>query len=174
MKCKDALELLHAYFENGMDPANDKLLQKHLSSCTRCRAELEFLQKYRKNLSAIKPVKAPAGFMHRLKLKIQAENRGIFSKYYDAAMDFIRSIHVPAEAVALVLLVSIVFTLYRPDKLLTRWIDTPVTEYSENTGIHTEKIKNKSSVTDGPSSETYSSVRQKNDPARRIYPGIDD
>lgn len=134
MKCSDAHELINAYIDNGIDPSNDKLLQEHLEGCKKCRAELEFLTDYKKKLAEIRPVRAPAGFMEELKRRIEAENARPYLRYFSIASEYIRSIHFPVEAAALVVLVSIVFTLYRPDKLFMNRPAVTVTEYSETGG----------------------------------------
>lgn len=176
MKCRDALELIHAYIDNGIDPANDKLLQEHLDSCEKCRNELRFLQNYKSKLAAIKPVKAPAGFMYELRRRIEAEQTRPYMKYFDAAADYIRSIHFPAEAAALVVLVSIVFTLYRPDKLFMHRVTAPVTEYSETSGIDRAEKIGRDPVTpvDQPSLKSYEetlSSRKTHDADDMLYPG---
>ena len=131
MKCRDAHELINAYIDNGIDPANDKLLQEHLARCAKCRAELEFLINYKKNLAELKPVKAPEGFMYELRRRIEAERARPYRKYINAAADYIHSISFPVESMALLVTVSIIFTLYRPDKLIMNRITVPVNEYSE-------------------------------------------
>ena len=134
MKCRDAHELIHAYIDNGIDPANDKLLLEHLAGCEKCRAELEFLTDYKKKLAEIRPVRASAGFMQELRRRIEAENARPYLRYVSIVSDYIRSIHFPVEAAALVVLVSIVFTLYRPDKLFMGRPPVTVNEYSETVG----------------------------------------
>ncbi|HPS59154.1 MAG TPA: zf-HC2 domain-containing protein [Spirochaetota bacterium] len=157
MKCRDAHELINAYIDNGIDPANDKLLQEHLAQCEKCRAELKFLMNYKKTLAEIKSVKAPAGFMYELRRRIESERSRPYRKYFDAAVEYIRSIHFPAEAAALVILVSIIFTLYRPDKLFIRRVTTPVTEYSENAGTREADTVSKGSgpAADQPAAKIY-------------------
>ncbi len=179
MKCRDALELIHAYIDNGIDPANDKLLQEHLESCEKCSAELRFLVTYKSKLADIKPVKAPAGFMHELRRRIEAEQARPYIKYFDAAADFIRSIHFPAEAAALVVLVSIIFTLYRPDKLFMQKISVPVTEYTEINGMHDTETSRKDSApaTDQPAAKIYDDTLRSRRQAETVdstFPGDED
>lgn len=176
MKCRDALELIHAYIDNGIDPANDKLLQEHLDSCEKCRAELRFLVNYKSKLASIKPVKAPAGFMHELRRRIEAEQARPWMKYFEAASNLLRSIHIPVEAAALVVLVSIVFTLYRPDKLFMHRVSAPVTEYSETSGMDQAEKVSRDPVTpvDQPSLKSYDdtlSSRKQVDADDMLYPG---
>ena len=55
MKCRDAKEMLHSYFDNKTEPMNDKLLAEHINSCSQCREEYHFLIKYRDLLKTVKP-----------------------------------------------------------------------------------------------------------------------
>lgn len=157
MNCKDCRELINAYFDNGIDPANDRLLQEHLAGCEKCRAELEFLQDYKTRLAGIKPVKAPAGFMHELRRRIESERNRPLLRYYSIVSDYMRSIHFPVEAAALVVLVSIVFTLYRPDKLYMNRPAVTVTEYSgsESKTVPGMPGKGEGTVADGVKKQVY-------------------
>lgn len=176
MKCKDAHELLNAYIDNGFDPSKDKLLREHLAQCEKCSAELEFLVGYKKNLAEIKPVKAPPEFMHELRRRIEAEKTRPYLKYFDAAADYLRSMHFPVEAAALVILVSIVFTLYRPDKLIMNRVTVPVTEYSETVGTRDSDTVSKGT---GPAADQPASKLDEDNKISRkqavtddkIYPG---
>ena len=150
MKCRDAHELITAYIDNGIDPANDRLLQEHLSACDKCRAELKFLMAYKKSLKAINPVKAPPGFMAGLRKRLKAETRSPFTKYLEALVEFKNSLRFPVEAAALVIIGSVIFVLYRPDRLIMPRMTAPVTEYSDIITVQepVQKDKGAASVND--------------------------
>ena len=76
MKCADAREMINSYIDNKKDPLKDPMLAEHIKSCPECRAEHEFLLKYRKVLSDIKPVHAPENFMQELHRKIELQKEG--------------------------------------------------------------------------------------------------
>jgi len=115
MKCKDALEMINSYFDNKIDPMKDKLLAEHINSCDRCRAELEFLARYRNILKTLKPVNPPDNFLTELHRKIEAEKeRNPFRRIYKFLTDFSSSLKFPVEAAGVLAVATIVFFLYKP------------------------------------------------------------
>ena len=115
MKCKDSVELINSYFDNKLDPMNDKLLAEHIASCTRCRAELEFLIKYKELLETVKPVSTPDNFISELHRKIEVEAaENPIQKFADKALYFIKSFQFPMEAAGVLAVAAVVFFLYKP------------------------------------------------------------
>ncbi|PKL18548.1 MAG: hypothetical protein CVV49_05580 [Spirochaetae bacterium HGW-Spirochaetae-5] len=115
MKCRDAHEMLNSYFDNKIDPMKDRLLAEHIKSCPECRAELDFLIKYRNNLKTVKPVPAPDNFLSELHKRIDSETgSGVFVNVFSTVRTGIRSFSFPLEAAGVLALAMVVFFLYRP------------------------------------------------------------
>lgn len=131
MKCRDCRELINAYIDNGMDPMKDSLLAEHVGRCDKCREELDFLVSWNKSVKEIKPVKAPAGFMTELRRRIEVERAHPLKRYIDKLNEFRNSLRFPVEAVALVVIGSVIFVLYRPDRFMLHRVNAPVSESSE-------------------------------------------
>jgi hypothetical protein len=115
MKCRDAKEMLNSYFDNKIDPMEDKLLAEHIKSCPECRAELDFLIRYKKILKTVKPAPAPDNFLHELRRRINSENKtGSITKVLNTIRGSIRIFNFPLEAAGVLALAMLVFFLYRP------------------------------------------------------------
>jgi len=138
MKCRDARELITAYIDNGLDPLRDRLIAEHLEQCRKCRAEFEFLISWQKSIKGIRPVKAPPGFMAELRRRLEAERRHPLKRYLDPLIRFRENFRFPVEAAALVIIGSVIFALYRPDRMFSPRVTAPVTEYQESTAADTE------------------------------------
>ena len=108
MKCRDARELLNAYIDNGLDPLKDRLLAEHVEHCGKCRREFEFLVSWNKRVRHIIPVKAPEGFMDGLRRRLEVERRHPLKRYIDMLYNFRNSLRFPVEAVALVVIGSVI------------------------------------------------------------------
>ncbi|HGE71972.1 TPA: hypothetical protein ENX78_14130 [Candidatus Poribacteria bacterium] len=67
MKCEDICELICAYLDNELEPKAQKLLEKHLEECERCRLEVSncrcLKDRFRKG---IKQFKAPDELKYRI------------------------------------------------------------------------------------------------------------
>ncbi len=165
MKCRDAHEMLNSYFDNKIDPMEDILLAEHIKSCPECKAELDFLIKYRNDLKTFKPVHAPDNFLTELHKRIDSENEsGFFSKIYNTVRVSISSFKFPLEAAGVLALAMVVFFLYRPffnetirDKSSEYTIESPVEESAviKNTGkpgstelnVNTDKFESDYKIT---------------------------
>ena len=83
MKCRDAVEMINAYHDNKTDPMKDKLLAGHIELCSKCRAELDFLMKYRNILDKVKPVSPPENFIAELHRRIELETtENLLQKFF--------------------------------------------------------------------------------------------
>jgi len=114
MKCRDARELLNSYLDNGLDPHNDKLLMDHFEKCSSCREELEFLLEYRKTVKEIKPVKAPAGFMEELRIRLEKEKKSPIRTLFHKTADIWHNFTFPIEAIGVAAVALLIFFLYTP------------------------------------------------------------
>ena len=115
MKCRDAHEMINSYFDNNIDPMNDRHLADHIKSCPECRAELDFLNKYRDIIKTVKPVSPPDNFLSEIHRKIELDKAANpLKKIYDAVETFLSSFRFPLEAAGVLAIAAFVFFLYKP------------------------------------------------------------
>jgi hypothetical protein len=115
MKCRDDREMINSFLDNKIDPMKDKLLAEHIESCAQCKAELEFLLKYRKIVSEIKPVSPPENFIYELHRKIEMETaESPLRKFFQSMTYFISSYRFPFEAAGVLAVAAVIFFLYKP------------------------------------------------------------
>jgi hypothetical protein len=163
MKCRDAREMINSYLDNKIDPAKDKILAEHIDSCPKCKAELEFLLKYRKIISEIKPVPPPENFIYELHRKIEMETAETpIKKILQAITYFLSSYRFPLEAAGVLAVAAVVFFLYRPffnEKL-------PVTTSEYAVQVQQEKVPAKDRMPE-TADETLKSSRIETVPLKR-------
>jgi hypothetical protein len=107
--------MLNSYFDNKIDPMNDRLLADHIKSCPECTTQLNFLIEYRDNLKTVKPLPAPDNFLSELHKRIDSETKsGGFTKVFDTVKYIIGNFNFPLEAAGVLTIAMIVFFLYRP------------------------------------------------------------
>jgi len=66
LRCKDIVDLLEAYLEDGLDPATTRALTAHLADCSDCTA---FLNTYRRTVGTTRELREeefPAPLRERL------------------------------------------------------------------------------------------------------------
>lgn len=66
MDCANALDSLSAYLDDALDPLTKADVERHLSSCDRCRSELNALRACVQAVSSLERIPAPPGFLHRV------------------------------------------------------------------------------------------------------------
>ena len=153
MKCRDAHEMMHSYFDNKIDPMNDKNLAEHINSCPKCRAELDFLISYRNILKKVKPVPPPDNFIAELHRRIESEkSENPVKKIIDTLKVFLSNYNFHIEAAGVLAVAALVFFLYRP--FFNEQIPEKTSEYAieaPQTGTSVQKETLKKSVEhDGP------------------------
>jgi hypothetical protein len=115
MKCRDAHEMMHSYFDNKIDPMKDKNLAEHIHSCPKCRAELDFLINYRNILKNMKPVPPPDNFLIELHRRIESEkSENPVKRIIDILKVFLSNYNFHIEAAGVLAIAALVFFLYRP------------------------------------------------------------
>jgi hypothetical protein len=71
-------ELLSARLDEELDPATARTVDRHVASCTACRAELDGLDRARGAVRALPRINAPAGVVDRLvDERHRADRRGV-------------------------------------------------------------------------------------------------
>lgn len=145
MKCRDARELINSYIDNGLDPEKDHILMEHINVCHKCNEELKFLLEYRKTVSKIKPVKAPASFLHELNKRIELEKRSTFRRLYFDAVSAWRRFTFPLEAVGVIAVALLIFFLYTPlfhgVKKMTTWQEEQTVTETKSKSINEQIIE---------------------------------
>lgn len=74
MDCREIKDLLDRYIDDDLTKDEALIVKKHLSSCKECGEEFALLKKYRAEMSALKPVKAPADFIKQLNDRIDNQS----------------------------------------------------------------------------------------------------
>lgn len=148
MKCRDAHEMMHSYFDNKIDPMKDKNLAQHINSCPKCRAELDFLISYRNILKKVKPVPPPDNFIAELHRRIESEkSENPVKKLIDTFKVFLSNYNFHIEAAGVLAVAALVFFLYRP--FFNEQIPEKTSEYAieaPQTGTSVQKETLKKSV----------------------------
>lgn len=116
MKCSNARKkIISSLLDNRTDPMKDSVLAEHIRSCPKCRAELEFLVKYKKTLSGIKPVPAPENFMDELHRRIELEKgKTAPAAVFSTLKKSLNAWRLPLEAAGVTAIAVMVFFLYKP------------------------------------------------------------
>lgn len=132
MKCKDAREMMHSYFDNKIDPMKDRLLAEHIKSCPKCRDELDFLIKYRVLLKGVKPVPPPDNFLAEIHRRLQLEkSENPLKRLFDTLKVFLSNYNFHIEAAGVLAVAALVFFLYRP--FFNEQIPEKTSEYAVET-----------------------------------------
>lgn len=101
MECSNVQEKLSVYVEGMVSPEEKKLIDKHISSCSRCKEALYDLKKTLDYVHNLEDVKPPAWLTQKVMARIQSETepkKGILQKLF-----YPLHIKLPVEAVAVVL-----------------------------------------------------------------------
>ena len=115
MNCKDAREMTVAYLDNNLDPMRDILIVEHLQSCPECRAELDFIIKYRGMLKTVKPVSPPDNFLSEIRRKIELERDKNLVNRLNVKIQYLReNFRFPVEAAGVLAAAILIFFLYKP------------------------------------------------------------
>lgn len=86
------------------------MVKEHVSTCADCREELQFMKKFRKEISSLKPVRAPADFLDRLHERMgQGERNGVIQKLF-----FPLKIKIPLEALGLAAAAAVIVLIFNP------------------------------------------------------------
>lgn len=75
MNCEQMNELLSAWLDGELSPAEQERMQEHLEQCAQCRALLEQLQALRSSFSDLEEIAAPEGFAEGVMDRIAADSR---------------------------------------------------------------------------------------------------
>jgi hypothetical protein len=113
MKCKHIKVLLADFLDRNLSSREAASVEDHVEHCPDCREELDFLKKYKKEMSHYPDVKAPADFLQRLHRRI--DNPAGKSSLLQALF-FPLKIKLPLEAAGAFALALIVVFLFNPFK----------------------------------------------------------
>lgn len=71
MNCKKVKPLLYSYVENGLSAEEKSLIKAHILKCAKCKRELAYIKKYKKNLESLAEVKAPKNFLLEVRERLE-------------------------------------------------------------------------------------------------------
>jgi hypothetical protein len=109
--CRDIQEIISAYLEGAVSPDKERLVSEHLASCPECSAVLEDLRKTVGLVKGLEEVEPPPWLAQKIMahVKDEAEKEvGIFRRLF-----YPLRVKIPLEAFATVLIVGLVFYVYK-------------------------------------------------------------
>jgi len=109
VNCGECMELLSPYIDNELTDTELQRVDEHLSSCTKCRAELEALKEVVDLCRFMEDVEVPAGFRSGVMAKVKAKEASPWRKV--ARRLYLSSSKVQIAAVFLVVLIGMTYFL---------------------------------------------------------------
>ncbi len=110
-ECREIREHISAYLEGAVPPDRERLVAEHLASCPECRAVLQDLKKTVELVKGLEEVEPPPWLAQKIMahVKDEAEKEvGIFRRIF-----FPLRVKIPLQAFATVLIVGLVFLIYK-------------------------------------------------------------
>jgi hypothetical protein len=112
MDCEKVRDRFSSLWEQELPPVEEKIVKEHLSSCPRCRRELEQFEKTMRWLHSVGEEEAPEGFLPDLYKKIEERKRTLpGGKSRERWLHFPVSFKLPVQAAAMVAVVFLVLYL---------------------------------------------------------------
>jgi len=108
MDCLKARGLLSAYIDNMLEPQEKAQLERHVSKCVSCAAELAELKRYAQTMAALPGVKAPGDFLKKVHERIERR-----SEFESVIRGFFKPSAARTKAVVLVVTVMAMIGVYR-------------------------------------------------------------
>jgi len=130
--CKDINNLLPAYLEDALSPAERKHVEEHLAGCSSCRQAIADLKKAADLLHNLEEVEPPPFFEQRIMAAIREENKqrqSVWRKLF-----FPLHIKIPIQALATVFIAVFAFLVYQksgPEIKQLSPLPPPVTKSAE-------------------------------------------
>ena len=127
--CKDINNLLPAYLEDALSPAERKHVEEHLAGCSSCRQDIADLKKAADLLHNLEEVEPPPFFEQRIMAAIREENKqkqSVWRKLF-----FPLHIKIPIQALTTVFIAVFAFLVYqKSDQEIKQMapLPAPVTE----------------------------------------------
>jgi anti-sigma factor RsiW len=109
MKCEHVQEKLSEYLDGFLDRDTSSLIQSHLTSCSRCQAELQALAEAKRSVAGLPVIEPPPGFSQRVMSRVreEAERPNLFRRLF-----LPMHIKIPIHALALLLVGGVAVYLY--------------------------------------------------------------
>src|SRR3990170_2704240 len=111
MDCHNIQEMLSSYMEGIISPEESKLIDEHLSACSKCKEALYDLKKTLEYVQNLEDVEPPEWLTQTVMTKIRSETeprKGILQKLF-----YPLYIKLPIEAVAVVLMAVTVLYIFK-------------------------------------------------------------
>jgi hypothetical protein len=112
MECEKVRDRFSSLWEKELTPIEKKIVNEHLSSCPACQRELEQFEKTMRWLHSVGEVEVPDEFLPELHKKMEERKKIAPDKKTTGRwFNFPLSLKLPAQAVAMVAIVFLVFYL---------------------------------------------------------------
>lgn len=109
MKCEEVQERLSEYIEQVLSQEEKSVVEGHLSTCARCRAESEALAQSIRAVSDLPQVEPPPGFSRKVMARIHEEQKPSFW----SRLFFPLPVKIPIQAVSLLLVCGFAVFVYQ-------------------------------------------------------------
>jgi len=156
MKCAEIKELLSAYIDAMLEPAEKQAVETHCATCPECRKELAELTSVVSHIASLKPIDAPVDFTQKVHERIErrSEFERIMKKIFTPRMK------LPLEVAGMLTSVVLVITVYRFMHPMEKAYYSPMTEQVLEVTAPIPISKNTLRNTDD-STQGFKNVRQR-------------
>jgi hypothetical protein len=111
MDCREIKKLFEQFIDSDLSKEASAAVRKHILSCRECSSELASLNKYKKEISSLKDVKAPADFIQQLNTRIDKQS-GIQKAI--RTLFFPLKIKLPIEALGVIAAAVLIVVFINP------------------------------------------------------------
>ena len=160
MNCPEIKELLSAYIDNMLEPAEKSAVETHCASCAECAKDLAELKAVIAHLASLEKIEAPADFAQKVHERI--ERKSEFEKIVKNI--FTPKLKLPLEVVGVLTSVVLVITVYRFMHPAEQAYYSPMTEQPLEMAVPLHKsvsVKTNAADTKTLFSETLPAKRQE-------------
>jgi hypothetical protein len=130
MECHEVRDRFSSLLEGDLKPQEEEKIREHLASCDSCRKDWDQFSRMIDWLHTVGEEEAPEGFLSEIQEK--REERGRKKKW--EGVQFLRTMKIPIQAAAMVMILSVVLYLTKMapfDTLQKREAEKTETLYSE-------------------------------------------
>jgi Putative zinc-finger len=130
MNCEETEAQLSAYLDGRLDEAHRRAVERHLASCSHCRAEAAALRRTIDSVSALPPVEPPPGFSQRVMAQVREEAQPSVPRRSFSLPLWPLWARIPLQAAAVLVIAGLAVYLYelnQPAPLLQAPAEAPST-----------------------------------------------
>lgn len=121
--CRNVQEIMSAYLDGEVSPDEERMVREHVASCSECKVVLQDLQKTAQLVKGLDEVEPPPWLTQKIMAHVrdEAEKAGFFKRIF-----YPFRIKVPIQAFATLLIVVVVFYVYKSNEPQYERVRMPV------------------------------------------------